>query len=96
MTTPSPEELETAANFSGIQKDYIRATVKSLVTAEINNLRTEILRAIGDANTPTSSDNVLSSLKKRVEDVEARYNEDDKYTLTPAKLVMLQKKMGIE
>ena len=96
MSKPSPEQLASAANFSGSQKDYIRAVIQTVITAELQKLRTELVGLIGDANTPTSADNALEALANKVKGLEQRYDEDDKYMLTPAKLTMLIQKMGIE
>jgi hypothetical protein len=96
MSNPSPESLESAANFSGIQKEYVDAKVKSIAKLLVAELRAELVQHIGEASTPTVEDRVLLDLVKRVSDLEDRYNEDDRYALTTAKLKHLMKSMGIE
>lgn len=96
MTSPRPDDIEGVTGFTGHQKDFIRAYANWAASQAVAQLRAELVQLIGDANTPTSSDSVLETLKSRVDAVEARYNEDDKYTLTPAKLRMMMQKMGIE
>lgn len=95
MANPSPESLASAANLTGAQMEYIKAEAKKVAKLFVAELRAELLQHIGDAATPTVEDRVLLDLVKRVSNLEERYQEDDRYALTSAKLKHLMKNMGI-
>lgn len=95
MASPAPESLASAANLTGAQKDYVRAEALKIARLLVADLRAELIQHIGDAATPTVEDKVLLDLVKRVSNLEERYQEDDRYALTSAKLKHLMKNMGI-
>lgn len=97
MTAPKAKTIESLTNFSGLQKDWIKAVAREAAVAAVAEVRTELLGVFQNSSAGGDSQSkVYQDIVKRLDSVESRYVEDDKYTLTKAKLVRLMKQLGID
>ena len=94
MTIPDPDSL--SPKLSGTQREYIRAVAKQMAKMYADGLREEFVKLLRKSNQPTVTDTKVAELVRRMEQLEARYKEDDKFTLTSAKIQALMKEKGIE
>jgi hypothetical protein len=93
QTQPTANELEKLAEFTPAQRDYIKALIREAllpIYTENRNIRAEIA-----AERKSPSEQRMSELRNDVNWLRQRYTDDDKYTLTRAKLVTFMKQLGI-
>jgi hypothetical protein len=97
MTKPTASALEPTTNFTPLQKQWIKTLVEEAVSQASKELSAKISTEIGKISASVSAANHGDSdIAERLSALEARYIEDDKYSLSRAKLVRLMKQMGIE
>ena len=94
MTIPDPDSL--SPKLSGTQREYIRAVATQIAKMYVSGLREEFVNLLRRSNEPTVTDVKVAELVRRMDQLEARYKEDDKFTLTSAKIQALMKEKGIE
>ena len=94
MTIPDPDSL--SPKLSGTQREYIRAVATQIAKMYVSGLREEFVNLLRKSNEPTVTDEKVAELVRRMTQLEARYKEDDKFTLTSAKIQALMKEKGIE
>ena len=94
MTIPDPDSL--SPKLSGTQREYIRAVATQIAKTYVDGLREEFVKLLRKSNQPTVTDTKVAELVRRMTQLEARYKEDDKFTLTSAKIQALMKEKGIE
>ena len=94
MTIPDPDSL--SPKLSGTQREYIRAVATQIAKTYVDGLREELVKLLRQSNQPTVTDTKVAELVRRMTQLEARYKEDDKFTLTSAKIQALMKEKGIE
>ena len=94
MTIPDPDSL--SPKLSGTQREYIRAVATQIAKMYVSGLREEFVKLLRQSNQPTVTDTKVEELVRRMDQLEARYKEDDKFTLTSAKIQALMKEKGIE
>ena len=94
MTIPDPDSL--SPKLSGSQREYIRAVATQIAKTYVSGLREEFVKLLRKSNEPTVTDAKVAELVRRMTQLEARYKEDDKFTLTSAKIQALMKEKGIE
>jgi len=94
MTIPDPDSL--SPKLSGTQREYIRAVATQIAKMYVSGLREEFVNLLRKSNEPTVTDTRVAELVRRMDQLQARYNEDDKFTLTSAKIQALMKEKGIE
>ena len=94
MTIPDPDSL--SPKLSGTQREYIRAVATQIAKTYVDGLREEFVKLLRKSNQPTVTDAKVAELVRRMTQLEARYKEDDKFTLTSAKIQALMKEKGIE
>ena len=94
MTIPDPDSL--SPKLSGSQREYIRAVATQIAKTYVSGLREELVKLQRQSNQPTVTDVKVAELVRRMDQLEARYKEDDKFTLTSAKIQSLMKEKGIE
>jgi len=94
MTIPDPDSL--SPKLSGSQREYIRAVATQIAKTYVSGLREEFVKLLRQSNQPTVTDVKVAELVRRMDQLEARYKEDDKFTLTSAKIQALMKEKGIE
>ena len=94
MTIPDPDSL--SPKLSGTQREYIRAVATQIAKMYVSGLREEFVNLLRKSNEPTVTDTRVAELVRRMDQLEARYKEDDKFTLTSAKIQALMKEKGIE
>lgn len=76
---------------TGIQRDWVKSYVAEVVAGEIQKLKNELLEEISKSS--PVADPRVSALEKSIQDILARYEEDDKFTLTKAKLQRFLREM---
>ena len=91
---PDPNSLNP--KLSGSQRDYIKAVAESVTKLAIKELRDEFVDLLRKSNEPHTTDAKVETLIRRLDSIEARYKEDDKFTLTSAKIQALMKEKGIK
>ena len=91
---PDPNSLNP--KLSGSQRDYIKAVAESVTKLAIKELRDEFVALLRQSNEPHTTDAKVETLIRRLDSIEARYKEDDKFTLTSAKIQALMKEKGIK
>ena len=94
MMIPDPNSLNP--KLSGSQRDYIKAVAESDTKLAIKELREEFVALLRKSNEPHTTDEKVESLLEDGDSIEARYKEDDKFTLTSAKIQALMKEKGIK
>ena len=94
MTIPDPDSL--SPKLSGSQREYIRAVATQIAKTYVSGLREEFVKLLRQSNKPTVTDVKVAELVRRMDQLQARYNEDDKFTLTSAKIQALMKEKGID
>lgn len=92
MTRPNAKAIEGSTNMTGIQRDWVKSYVAEVVAGEIQKLKNELLEEISKSSSPVADPRV-SALEKSIQDILARYEEDDKFTLTKAKLQRFLREM---
>ena len=85
-------ELEQNLSLDGLSKQWMKQIVKEAI--EQHEVRTMPAPAQGCAN--CSCKQQIQEVMWKLNSLNARYHEDDKYALTKAKLITLMQKMGIE
>ena len=91
MTRPNAKAIEGSTNMTGIQRDWVKSYVAEVVAGEIQKLKNELLEEISKSS--PVADPRVSALEKSIQDILARYEEDDKFTLTKAKLQRFLREM---
>lgn len=94
MTIPDPNSL--SPKLSGSQRDYIKAVAESVTKLAVAEIREEFVSLLRKSNEPHATDAKVEALLKKIELLESRYKEDDKFTLTSAKIQALMKEKGIK
>tara|TARA_B100001540_G_C15466251_1_gene487945 strand:- start:288 stop:584 length:297 start_codon:yes stop_codon:yes gene_type:complete len=94
-------QLEKPSKLEPLAKDYIKALIKEAVEALREELKTEIISSMAGRQIQEKGD--TNADKLRMDDLEseigklwARYKEDDKFTMTRAKIVNWMEKNRIE
>ena len=93
------EEVEKNTGLSQLDKKYIDLAIKEQVNLLRDNIKLELIDLYSKANAknmvcnnqPKVDDNT-----KRIDKLEARYKEDDKFTLTRAKIINFLEENTIE
>ena len=91
MTKPTADSIAEATGFTGLQRQYIKAVAEEAATKQAYALRDELVQLIVINGQYNDAD-----LKNRVSGLEARYERDDKYTLTRPKIIAMMQKLGME
>lgn len=92
MTLPNAKAIEGSTKLTGIQRDWVKSYVAEIVAGEIHKIKSELLEEISKASGCQCSARV-SANEKAISDLMARYEEDDKFTLTKAKLQRFLREM---
>lgn len=92
MTRPNAKAIEGSTNMTGIQRDWVKSYVAEVVAGEIQKLKNELLEEISKSAS-SQADPRVPALEKSIQDILARYEEDDKFTLTKAKLQRFLREM---
>lgn len=87
-TQPNASQLEQIAHIDPDTREWIERYVREQIAA--------IPQPKPPAQSACQRCHIVDQLKARVEELERRYAQDDKYSLTRAKLVMFMKKAGID
>lgn len=95
MTRASAKAIEGSTKLTGIQRDWVKSYVEEVVKEEIAKLRAELLEAMNGIGTDPDVKTKLNNALTRIGDLENRYSEDDKFTLTRAKLLRFMKEQGL-
>tara|TARA_R100001460_G_scaffold3484_8_gene10557 strand:+ start:847 stop:1134 length:288 start_codon:yes stop_codon:yes gene_type:complete len=95
MTRASAKAIEGSTKLTGIQRDWVKAYVEEVVKEEIAKLRAELLEVMNGIGTDPDVKTKLNNALTRIGDLENRYSEDDKFTLTRAKLLRFMKEQGL-
>lgn len=85
-------ELEPNLSLDGLSKQWMKQIIKEAI--EQHELKTMPPPAQGCVN--CSCKQQMEEVMWKLNSLNARYHEDDKYALTKAKLITLMQKMGIE
>lgn len=93
-TEPKAAELEPNLALDGLSKQWMKAIVKEAM-AEVE-LKTKLSPVVVEGCANCSCKGQIEELTWKLNSLNARYHEDDKYALTKAKLITLMEKMGIE
>ena len=97
MTKPTAVALEPTTNFTPLQKQWIKTLVEEVAAQVSKELNTKISQEISKvAASVSASNHGDADIAERLSNLEQRYIEDDKYSLSRAKLVRLMKQMGID
>lgn len=94
MTRPAAKAIEGSTKFTGIQRDWVKAIIAETVASEIAVLKANLLESI-EQNKNCSCANLIDEVITRLTKVEERYEEDDKFSLTRAKLLRFMKEQGL-
>jgi|TARA_B110000444_G_C18851570_1_gene606140 hypothetical protein len=86
--------LEPNLTLDGLSKQWIKAIVKEAM--EEHELKTKLTPVVAEGCSDCSCKGQIQELTWKLNSLNARYHEDDKYALTKAKLITLMQKMGIE
>ena len=94
-TTPKAAQLEQSSGLAPLARQWIKALVSEVQPQQtvapasnqeqINKLASELYDVL----------NRINKLTERVEELETRYDVDERYSITRGKVVALMKKMGI-
>ena len=87
MPTPRAAQLESMSGLTPNGKTYVKALISEAV---------ESIPQQQPQNAQCSQCAVVQSLVDRVAYLEKRYKEDDKFTLTKAKLLMFIEEHGVK
>jgi hypothetical protein len=85
MATPRAYQLESASGLSPNARSYIKALIEEAIAAIPAN----------KPSPPVQQDR-SAALNLRISELERRYAEDDRFTLTRAKLLMFIEANGIK
>lgn len=97
MTKPTAVALEPATNFTPLQKQWIKTLVEEVAAQVSKEINTKVSQEISKvAASVSASNHGDADIAERLSNLEQRYIEDDKYSLSRAKLVRLMKQMGID
>ena len=91
-----PEPDSFTPKLSGTQREYIRAVATQIAKMYVDGLREEFVKLLRKSNQPTVTDEKVAELVRRMTQLEARYKEDDKFTLPIAKIQALMIEKGIK
>jgi len=83
-------QLEKNTNFSAIDKDYIKSLVgekTATLEVDVKSILTELKAMISALGQTCPCTSAVDDLVKRMNYLEQRYKEDDKFTLTKAKMI---------
>jgi|OM-RGC.v1.031586487 hypothetical protein len=94
MTLPNAKAIEGSTKLTGIQRDWVKSYVAEIVAGEIHKIKSELLEEITKASGCQCEPRV-SAAERAIQDLVARYEEDDKFTLTRAKLLRFMKEQGL-
>ena len=86
--------LEPNLTLDGLSKQWIKAIVKEAI--EEHELKTKLTPVAAEGSSDCSCKGQRQELTWKLNSLNARYHEDDKYALTKAKLITLMQEMGIE
>lgn len=92
QTRPTSQQLTELAAFTPHQRSYVEALIAEAVApllVEIENLKS-IPRPTAPVDNPR-----IDAMQLQINDLRMRYEQDDKYVLTRAKIVALLKQQGI-
>jgi ubiquinone biosynthesis protein UbiJ len=87
-TQPNANQLEQIAHIDPETRQWIERYIREQIAA--------IPQPKPPAQTACQRCNAVDRLEDRVAELERRYAQDDKYSLTRAKLVMFMKNAGIK
>ena len=88
MATPRAYQLESASGLSPNARSYIKALIEEAIAAIPAN------KPSPPAQQDRSAE--VTALNLRISELERRYAEDDRFTLTRAKLLMFIEANGIK
>ena len=92
MTRPNAKAIEGSTNMTGIQRDWVKSYVAEIVAGEVQKLKNELLEEISKSSV-SQADPRVPALEIAMQGMLARYEEDDKFTLTKAKLQRFLREM---
>jgi|TARA_R110000772_G_scaffold227906_4_gene338667 hypothetical protein len=95
MTLPNSKAIEGNTKFTGLQRDWVKSYVAEVVSIEMLKLRNEFNEAIA-AKPACSCGKKIKAVASDVADLQKRYSEDDKYSLTRGKIVALMGELGLD
>lgn len=95
MTRAAAKAIEGSTKLTGIQRDWVKAYVDEVVKEEVAKLRKELIEAMNGIGTDTEARDKVDGALTRIADLENRYSEDDRFTLTRAKLLRFMKEQGL-
>jgi len=92
-------QIEKNISLEPLAKDYIKALVNEKMDAlqeEVSGHFTELKALIATSNMTCSCTPQVDDLVKKMDYLEARYKEDDKFTLTKSKMINFMVQEGIK
>ena len=92
-------QIEKNTSLEPLAKDYIKALINEKMAGhqeEVKLLFTELKALISDSNMTCSCTPQVDDLQKKMAYLEARYKEDDKFTLTKSKMINFMVQEGIK
>ena len=93
------EQIEKNTNLSQLDKQYIDLVIKEQVNLLRDNIKLELIDMYAEANKKQINCNnqqLVDDNAKRIDKLEARYKEDDKFTITRAKIINFLEENNIE
>ncbi len=93
------EQIEKNTNLSQLDKQYIDLAIKEQVNLLRDNIKLELIDMYAEANKKQINCNnqqLVDDNTKRIAKLEARYKEDDKFTITRAKIINFLEENNIE
>lgn len=94
-TTPKAAQLEQSSGLAPMARQWIKALVSEVQapqTAAPSNNQEQINIIAGELSDIL---NRLNQITERVQELETRYDIDERYSITRGKVIALMKKMGI-
>ena len=92
-------QIEKNISLEPLAKDYVKALVNESMDGlkeEVKLHFTELKALIADSNMTCSCTPQVDDLQKKMAYLESRYKEDDKFTLTKAKMIKFMVEEGIK
>lgn len=94
-TTPKAAQLEQSSGLAPMARQWIKALVSEVqapqVASPVNN-QEQVNIIAGELNDILKR---LNQLTERMQELETRYEVDERYSITRGKVIALMKKMGI-
>jgi hypothetical protein len=94
-TTPKAAQLEQSSGLAPMARQWIKALVSEVQAPQVAspaNNQEQVNIIAGELNDILKR---LNQLTERMQELETRYEVDERYSITRGKVIALMKKMGI-